>query len=142
METGQSKVFTPHLKYFISGSLNKLDKTMAMDGVSGLLIATNKGQVQYRVINDAGGLSILECEGYLLLDIKMRLVIPHVFIQELQERDGTYTLTWYRSVIILKNGDRISFGYHLRTALPALRDFSDAMKNAKLMIKKWKPFIT
>ena len=70
--------------------------------------------------NDAVGLSIIECEVYFLPDLKVRLFIPQVFIQELQELGGTYTLTWDRSVLILKNEYCISIGYHLQTELPAL----------------------
>ena len=62
---------------------------MAMYGIAGVLVETQKGQVWYEVINDACGLSILECKWYSLTDFKMRLFIPQVFIQELQERDGT-----------------------------------------------------
>ena len=72
---------------------------MAMNGISGLMVATQKGQVQYEVINDSGGLSILECDRYFLPDLKVRLLIPHIFIQELKECGGTYTLTWDRSVL-------------------------------------------
>ena len=93
---------------------------MAMDGIAGLLISNQKGFIRYEVINDAGGFSILDYEGYFLPDIKVCLFIPQVFIQELQDHGGTYTLTWYGSVLILKNGYRISIGYHLQNALPVL----------------------
>ena len=129
--TGFSKVFTPNIIYFVSEYLTNLDKPMAMDGITGLLVATQKGQVWYEVINDAGGLYILECEGYFLLDIKVRLFTPQVFIQELQEWSGKYTLTWDRSVLIKKNGDRISIGYHCQTALPVLQKLYDATNTAK-----------
>ena len=81
--TMRYNIFTPHLTYFVSRSIPKLDKPMAMYWISGLLFATQKGRVQYKVINDAGGLSTLECEGYFLPDFKVRLFIPQVFIQEL-----------------------------------------------------------
>ena len=102
VDTGCYKVVTPHLTYFVYGSLTKLDEPMSMDGIAGLMFATQKVRVRYEVINDSGGLSILECEGYLLPDIKVCLFRPQVFIQEPQERDGTYTLTWDGSVLILK----------------------------------------
>ena len=54
---------------------------MAMYGIARLLVSTQNDRVRYKVINDAGGLSILECEGYLLPDLKVRLFIPQVFIQ-------------------------------------------------------------
>ena len=93
---------------------------MAMDIIAGILVGTHKGRFQYYVINDAGVFSILECELYFLPDIKVRLFIPQLFIQELQEHSGTYTLTWDGSVLILKNGYGISIGYHRQTALPVL----------------------
>ena len=93
---------------------------MAMDGISGLLIATQKGRVRYEVINDAGGFSILECEGYFLPDIKVSLFSQQVFIQELQERGGTYTLTCDGSVLMMKNVYHISIGYHRQISPPVL----------------------
>ena len=100
VNTGWSKVVTPHLIDFVSWSLTKLDEPMAMDGIVGILVATQKGRVRYEVINDAGGLSILECEVYFLPDIKVLLFRPQVFTQELQERGGTYTITWDGCIII------------------------------------------
>ena len=104
---------------------------MAVDGIAGLLVATQNVQVQYEVINDSGGFYILECEGYLFPDLNVGLFIPQVFMQELQERIRAYTLTWDGSVLILENGDHIFIGYHRQTELPVLQAFSDAMKTAK-----------
>ena len=53
---------------------------MAMDGIAELVVDNTKGKVQYKVINDAGGLSILDFEEYFLPDIKVRLFRPKVFI--------------------------------------------------------------
>ena len=47
IDTGCSKVVTPHLTDLVSGSLTKLEKLMAMDGIKGLLVATQKGWVRY-----------------------------------------------------------------------------------------------
>ena len=41
VDTGCSKVVTPHLTYFVSGSLTKLDKKVAMDAIALLLAATH-----------------------------------------------------------------------------------------------------
>ena len=128
VDNGLSKVFTPHINYFSSGSPAKLDKPMAMDVISGILVNNHKGRVQYEVIDGAGGFSIIECEGCFLPDIKVYIFIPQVFIQEVQECSRTYTLTWDGSVLILKNGDFISIGYRCQTALSVLQVFSDAMK--------------
>ena len=65
---------------------------MAMDGIAALLVSNHKVLVQYEVIDDAGGLSILECEVYFLPDINVRPFSPQFFIQELQECGGTYTI--------------------------------------------------
>ena len=104
---------------------------MSMDGIAGLMFATQKVRVRYEVINDSGGLSILECEGYFLPDIKVCLFRPQVFIQEPQERDGTYTLTWDGSVFVFKTRYFISIVYHRQNALPVLQAFYGAMKTAK-----------
>ena len=52
-----------------------------MDDIERLLVAIQKGRVQYKVNNDTGGFYILDCEGNFLPDIKVRLIIPQVFIQ-------------------------------------------------------------
>ena len=61
VDIGCSKVVTSHFTDFVSGSLTKLYEPMDMDGITGLLVADQKGRVQYEVINDSGGLSILDC---------------------------------------------------------------------------------
>ena len=78
-----SKVITPSITDLVSGHLTKLDESMAMDIIAGILVGTHKGRFQYYVINDAGVFSILECELYFLPDIKVRLFIPQGFIQEI-----------------------------------------------------------
>ena len=54
---------------------------MNMDVIAGLLVSTQKGRIQYEVINNYGGLSILLFEGYFLPYLKVRLFSPQVFIQ-------------------------------------------------------------
>ena len=61
VDIGCSKVVISHFTDFVSGSLTKLYEPMDMDGITGLLVADQKGRVQYEVINDSGGLSILDC---------------------------------------------------------------------------------
>ena len=58
-DSGCSKVVTPHLTYFVSGSITKLEKLMAMGGIVVLLVFTQKGRIRYEVINNSVGLSIL-----------------------------------------------------------------------------------
>ena len=101
---------------------------MAMDVIKGILVATQKGWVRYEVIIDAGGFSILECEGYFLTDIKVRLSIQQVYIQEIQKCGRTHTLIWDGFVLIFKNGYCIFVGYHCQTALTVLQAFPDAVK--------------
>ena len=79
-DTWWSKVFTPHLTDFVYGSLTKLDEPTVIDIIAGLLVATQKGRVWYKFINNSGGFSILEFERYLLPYIKVRLFSPQVFI--------------------------------------------------------------
>ena len=74
--TGCPKVVTLNLIDFVSGYLTKLDEPMAMDGIEGFLVATQKGRVRYEVINDDDGLSILEFEGYFCPDIKVQPFYP------------------------------------------------------------------
>ena len=100
--TGCYKIVTPHLTDFASGYLTRLEKPMAMYGIAGLLVANQKGWSQYEVINYAGVLSILDCEDNFLTYLKVCLFSPQLFIQYLQERSKTYTLTWDGSVHISK----------------------------------------
>ena len=57
---------------------------MAVDGIAGLLVATQKVQVRYEVINDAGGFYILDYKRYFFPDLNVRLFSPQVFMQEIQ----------------------------------------------------------
>jgi hypothetical protein len=131
MDSGCSKICTGHDADFVPGSLVDLHEPMCMDGIAGMLTSHKKGRVRYEVINDSGGLSILECEAYYLPALKFRLFSPQVFLQEPQEQGGEYQLRWDRSVLELQNGDKITIGYHRQTALPVLRAFSNSMNTAK-----------
>ncbi len=134
MDTGCSKICTGHSSDFVKGSLVDLPVPITMDGIAGLLTSTQKGTVRYEVINDAGGLSVLECEAYYLPSLKFRLFSPQVYLRELAEKKGElkgeYCLKWDSSVFRLENGDHLTIGYHHQTALPVFRAFTNAMKTA------------
>jgi hypothetical protein len=131
MDSGCSKICIGHETDFIPGSLEPLKAPLSMDGIAGMLTSHHKGLVRYEIINDAGGLSVIECEAYLLPSLKFRLFSPQVFLQEANECEGMYQLRWDGSWLDLANGDKITIGYHQQTALPVLRAFSNAMKTAQ-----------
>jgi hypothetical protein len=85
VDTVCSKICTGHETDFIPGSLMNIDVPMSMDDIAGMLTSHQKGRVQYKVINDAGGLSILNCKAYYLPALKFRLFSPQVFLQETAE---------------------------------------------------------
>ena len=128
MDSGCSKICTGHKTDFIPGSLQPLKVPLSMDGIAGMLTSHQKGRVRYEIINDAGGLSILECEAYHLPSL---LFSPQVFLREAAERDGVYKLRWDSSRLDLANRDQITIGYHQQAALPVLRAFINTMKTAK-----------
>ena len=45
MDTGCSKIATPHKEDFIPGSLTPLSTPMGMEGIAGTVVATHKGRV-------------------------------------------------------------------------------------------------
>jgi hypothetical protein len=75
MDTGCSKICTEHETDFIPGSLIDLAEPMSIDGIAGMLTSFKKGQVRYDVINDKGGLSVLECDAYFLPALKFRFLL-------------------------------------------------------------------
>ena len=135
MDTGCSKICTGHVSDFVKGSLVDLPVPITMDGIAGLLMSHQKGTVRYEVINDVGGLSVLECEAYYLPNLKFRLFSPQVYLREIAEEKGElkgeYCLKWDSSVFRLENGDNLTIGYHHQTALPVFRAFTNAMKTAQ-----------
>ena len=133
MDSGCSKICTGHETDFIPGSLKPLTVPLSMDGIAGMLTSHQKGRVRDEIINDASGLSVLQCEAYHLPSLKFRLFSPQVFLREATERDGVYKLRWDSSRLDLANGDQITIGYHQQTALPVLRAFTNAMKTAKYL---------
>jgi hypothetical protein len=135
MDTGCSKICTGHVSDFVKGSLVDLPDPIRMDGIAGLLMSHQKGKVRYEVINDVGGLSVLECEAYYLPNLKFRLFSPQVYLRQRAESQGElkgdYCLKWDSSVLRLENGDNLTIGYHHQTALPVFRAFTNAMKTAQ-----------
>jgi hypothetical protein len=82
MDSGCSKPVSPCEADFIPGSLVALSIPLAMDGIAGQLVAHKKGRLWYEVLNDAGVVSIIEFDGYLLPDLKIRLFSPQVLLGE------------------------------------------------------------
>jgi hypothetical protein len=73
-----------------------------MDGIIGQLIAHQEGRLPYKILNDAGGITTLECNGYHLPTIKIRLFSPQIFLAE--QKGGRYVLEWDKSYLELGNG--------------------------------------
>ena len=71
IDPGCSKPVSPCEADFIPGSLVDLDVPLSMDGISGQLIAHQKGRLCYKMLNDAGNVSVLECDGFLLPSLKI-----------------------------------------------------------------------
>jgi hypothetical protein len=129
MDSGCSKSVTPCAADFIPGSLVDLKTPLAMDGIAGQLIAHQKGRLRYEILNDAGGISAIECDGYYLPALKIRLFSPQILLQE--QQGGQYVLEWDKSFLTLKNGDRITVGYHRQTSLPVIRGFHNVLATAQ-----------
>jgi hypothetical protein len=60
IDSGCSKVVSPCIGDFKKGLLKDLPVPLAMEGIAGQLIAKQKGTIRYKVINNAGGISVLE----------------------------------------------------------------------------------
>ena len=103
IDSGCSKIVSPNLNDFIPGSLKNLPIPLCHGRNSRPIACQTKGTIRYEVINDQGGISVLQCEGYYLLDLKIRLFIPHTFLQE--HKTGRYSLEWEKSIFELPNGD-------------------------------------
>jgi hypothetical protein len=129
MDSGCSKSVTPCAADFVAGSLVDLSTPLAMDGIAGQLVAHQKGRLRYEILNDAGSITVLECDGYYLPALKIRLFSPQILLQEHQ--GGQYILEWNRSFLALKNGERITIGYHQQTSLPVIRGFHNVLATAQ-----------
>jgi hypothetical protein len=99
VDSGCSKSVSPCLSDFIPGSLVDLPSPLSLDGIAGQLVAHQKGRLQYEILNDAGGVTILECEGYHLPDLKIRLFSPQILLGE--QKGGKFVLEWNRSYLAL-----------------------------------------
>jgi hypothetical protein len=104
MDSGCSKSISPCILDFVPGSLVDLPIPLSMDGIVGTLIAHQKGCLCYEIINNARGVTILECEGYHLPDLKIRLFSPQILLRKHQ--GGKYVLEWNHSYLELLNGER------------------------------------
>ena len=129
IDSGCSKIVSPNLNDFIAGSLKNLPIPLAMKGISSQLLAKQKGTIGYKVINDQGGIYVIQCKGYYLPDLKIRLFSPQTFLRG--HKTGRYSLEWDKSISELPNGNTVTIGYHRQTSLPILRGFNDAMETTK-----------
>jgi hypothetical protein len=118
MDSGCSKSVSPCATDFVPGSLNDLETPLSMDGITGQLVAHQKGRLQYEVLNDAGGITVLECDGYHLPELKIWLFSSQILLAE--QQGGKYVLEWDTSYLVLANGNCITIGYHRQTSLPVI----------------------
>jgi hypothetical protein len=131
MDSGCSKPVSPCEADFVPGSFVDLDVPLAMDGIAGQLVAHKRGRLRYEILNDTGGVSVIECEGYLLPGLKIRLFSPQVFLAESQA--GRYVLEWNKSYLELPNGDQATIAYHKQTSLPVIRGFHSVLQTAQAL---------
>ena len=89
-----------------------------LEDIARQFLAKQKETIQYEVINNQGGISVLQCEGYYLSDLNIRLFSPQTFLQE--HKTGRYSLKWDKSIFELPNGDTVTIGYQRQTSLPIL----------------------
>jgi hypothetical protein len=129
VDSGCSKSVSPCLSDFVPGSLVDLPSPLSLDGIAGQLIAHQRGRLRYEILNDAGGVTTLECEGYYLPGLKIRLFSPQILLGEHQ--GGQFVLEWDKSYFSLANGDRITIGYHRQTSLPVIRGFHNVLATAQ-----------
>jgi hypothetical protein len=129
MDSGCSKSVSPCLSDFVPGSLVDLSVPLTMDGIAGQLVSHQKGRLHYEVLNDKGAITALECEGYYLPDLQIRLFSPQVLLGE--HHGGKYVLEWDRSYLQLASGDQITIAYHRQTSLPVIRGFHNVLATAQ-----------
>ena len=68
--------------YFEENSLEPLQFTVTMTGISGTLIATHQGRAKYEVINSKGEVPVLFCKSLYMPKLKCRLFSPQQCIVE------------------------------------------------------------
>ena len=98
-------------------------------------MATHKGRVQYEVFADDGKLAVLEGDGYLLPQLKLRLFSPQAFFDTMEKGTGstgsdTASFEVFRSKSVINlppdsSGHRrsITMRYNPQTFLPVLPAF-------------------
>jgi hypothetical protein len=131
MDSGCSKSFSPCESDFLPGSLVDLPTPLSMDGIAGKLVAYQQGRLRFEVLNDAGGVTTLECDGFYLPELQIRLFSPQIYFKQEEQKGGKYVLEWDKSYFELVNGDRITIGYHQHTSLPVIRGFHNVLATAQ-----------
>ena len=139
MDTGCSKIASPSRDDFVPGTLTPLASGLAMEGISGKIAATHKGRVRYEVFNDNGDIEVLEGEGYLLPDLKLRLFSPQAFFDTMSavpsanSDTASFQVFRSRSVLHLPNGNTITMKYNQETFLPILPAFKNILETGKTL---------
>jgi hypothetical protein len=106
---------------FIPGSLSPIEN-QHMDGIAANLQIKAQGILRYEVITDDGSTATIECWGYLIPDLPIRLLSPQVHLRDTDGPSSLYEYGMRRevSVLHLQDGRTVTVPYNNVNMLPLL----------------------
>lgn len=132
-DTGGTVSSAPHMADFVPGTLKRLPKPVAMEGIGGNLAVEWAGIARCGILNNRGEVTVLETLAHWQPAMKVRLFSPQAFLCQLGEFEGHMKVFSNQNQMCLENGDAITFGFHPATFLPILHGFHDAMGAVKTL---------
>ena len=105
-----------------------------MDNIGASLEETYDGNLNYEAINDEGNVSVLKGTSIIMPDPKCRLLIPQdnfMNSQRLNNPEGTFKVTWGKSVLKISDKVPINTQYEHTTHLTVLNAYNRIFRTAE-----------
>ena len=121
VDSGASACSTPEKADFVSGTY-KLTPARTMDGIASGLTIVGEGIIKYEVVADDGSTVTLECWGYHIPQLPIRLMSPQVHLRDTTGPQGLfeYGMRKEASTLRLNDGTTITVPYNNMNRLPLL----------------------
>lgn len=141
-DTGCTKTGTGYIEDFIPDTLKDFKEPIRMDGIAGGLMIKQEGRVRYEVVDDSGGVQVIETTAYYIPELRCRLFSPQAYFAQLHEEGldhsemAQMSVKRTKSIITWPHGAQMTIQYDRNTHLPQVRAYKAAVHTAAALALK------